>query len=115
MQHKQKDTRTRRQPQPKRERRVPQGVPNDTLVFMSGLAPSVDDAAIMTFLAAYSPKSAHVVRKRNPPHRSKGFAFVDFSSHEMQQKAIQEMFGKDLNGRRISLKSAFSLTSCDPA
>ncbi|WFD35211.1 hypothetical protein MCUN1_002061 [Malassezia cuniculi] len=96
----------RPEPRKQRERRAPEGVPNDTLVFMSGLAPNVDNAAIMSFLAAYEPKSAHVVRMRYFPHRSKGFAFVDFHSHEMQQKAITEMFGKVLNGRNVSLKVA---------
>lgn len=105
------DTPARRPKGPKRERRVPQGVPNDTLVFMSGLAPSVDDATIMEFLAPYAPKSAHVVRMRYRPHRSKGFAFVDFENNEMQQKVIQEMSGKELNGRKVGLKGAFLLTS----
>ena len=105
------DTPARRPKGPKRERRVPQGVPNDTLVFMSGLAPSVDDAKIMEFLAPYAPKSAHVVRMRFRPHRSKGFAFVDFDNNEMQQKVIQEMYGKELNGRKVGLKGAFLLTS----
>lgn len=109
------DTPARRPKGPKRERRVPQGVPNDTLVFMSGLAPSVDDATIMEFLAPYAPKSAHVVRMRFRPHRSKGFAFVDFENNEMQQKVIQEMYGKELNGRKVGLKGAFLLTSCHSA
>lgn len=50
-----------------------------------------------------------MVRKlqaRNEPRKGRGFGFVTLGSEEMQQKAIEDMNGKDVEGREIAVKVA---------
>lgn len=50
-----------------------------------------------------------MVRKlqaRGEPRKGRGFAFVTMASEEMQQKAISEMNGKDIDGRELAVKVA---------
>lgn len=62
--------------------------------------------------AAFEPackvKSAVVVVRKfgQSAGRSKGFAFVDFETHEDQQRALNEFQGSELEGRPMSIKVA---------
>ena len=50
-----------------------------------------------------------MVRKlqaRNEPRKGRGFAFVTLASEELQQKAISEMNGKEIDGRELAVKVA---------
>lgn len=50
-----------------------------------------------------------MVRKlqaRGEPRKGRGFAFVTMPSEELQQKAISEMNGKDIDGRELAVKVA---------
>lgn len=50
-----------------------------------------------------------MVRKlqaRGEPRKGRGFGFVTLSTEEMQQKAISEMNGKEIEGREIAVKVA---------
>ncbi len=61
---------------------------SNTQLFVSNLPPHVDDAALHALFAAFSPVSAHVVRKSNGT--SKGFGFVhvaDAAQHERARAA----------------------------
>lgn len=46
------------------------------------------------------------LQARNEPRKGRGFGFVTLSSEEMQQKAINEMNGKEIEGREIAVKVA---------
>jgi RNA recognition motif-containing protein len=50
-------------------------------------------------------ESATVVEDRDTG-RSRGFGFVEMSSKEEGQKAIEEFNGKDLNGRNLTVNEA---------
>jgi len=66
----------------------------------------------------YSPSSAKIalrpiprfmVKKlmaRNEPRKGRGFGFVTLASEELQQKAVAEMNGKEIEGREIAVKVA---------
>jgi hypothetical protein len=66
----------------------------------------------------YSPTAAKIalrpipkfmVRKlqaRNEPRKGRGFGFVTLSSEELQQKACNEMNGREIEGREIAVKVA---------
>lgn len=66
----------------------------------------------------YSPSSAKIalrpiprfmvkkLQARNEPRKGRGFGFVTLGSEEMQQKAVKEMNGKDVEGREIAVKVA---------
>lgn len=46
------------------------------------------------------------LQARNEPRKGRGFGFVSLESEEMQQKAVEEMNGKDIDGREIAVKVA---------
>jgi RNA recognition motif-containing protein len=43
---------------------------------------------------------------RGEARKGRGFGFVTLVSEEMQQKAVQEMNGKEIEGREIAVKVA---------
>lgn len=43
---------------------------------------------------------------RNEPRKGRGFGFVSLESEEMQQKAVAEMNGREIEGREIAVKVA---------
>jgi len=66
----------------------------------------------------YSPTSAKIalrpiprfmvkkLQARNEPRKGRGFGFVTLGSEELQQKACEEMNGKEIEGREIAVKVA---------
>jgi RNA recognition motif-containing protein len=68
--------------------------------------------------AAYEPSSAKIalrpiprfmikkLQARGEPRKGRGFGFVTLASEEMQQKAVAEMNGKEIEGREIAVKVA---------
>jgi RNA recognition motif-containing protein len=68
--------------------------------------------------AAYEPSSAKIAKRpiprfmvkklaaRNEPRKGRGFGFVTLASEDMQKKAVDEMNGKQIEGREIAVKVA---------
>ena len=46
------------------------------------------------------------LQARNEPRKGRGFGFVSCGSEELQQKAMNEMHGKEVDGREIAVKIA---------
>lgn len=46
------------------------------------------------------------LQARNEPRKGRGFGFVTLESEELQQKAVAEMNGKEIEGREIAVKVA---------
>ena len=46
------------------------------------------------------------LQARNEPRKGRGFGFVSCGSEELQQKAVNEMNGKEVDGREIAVKVA---------
>lgn len=46
------------------------------------------------------------LQARNEPRKGRGFGFVTLASEEMQQKAVNDMNGKEIDGREIAVKVA---------
>ena len=57
------------------------------------------------FAQAGTVESASVVEDRETG-RSRGFGFVEMSSKEEGQRAIEQFNGKDLNGRNLNVNEA---------
>ncbi|BGP16480.1 hypothetical protein JCM10213_007914 [Rhodosporidiobolus nylandii] len=97
-------------PKPRQPRRrgPPAGSESKTLLFVGNLSFSVTNESLAAAFEGCSVKSATVVTRKfgQSAGRSKGFAFVDFSSPEDQKKALEQYQGKDLDGRPLSLKVA---------
>jgi RNA recognition motif-containing protein len=68
--------------------------------------------------ADYQPLSAKIalrpiprfmikkLQARGEPRKGRGFGFVTLASEELQQQAVAEMNGKDIDGREIAVKVA---------
>lgn len=46
------------------------------------------------------------LQARGEQRKGRGFGFVTLASEELQQKAVTEMNGKDIDGREIAVKVA---------
>ena len=46
------------------------------------------------------------LQSRGEPRKGRGFGFVSLGSEELQQKAVSEMNGKEVDGREIAVKVA---------
>jgi RNA recognition motif-containing protein len=46
------------------------------------------------------------LKARGEARKGRGFGFVTLASEEMQQKAVTEMNGKEIEGREIAVKVA---------
>ncbi len=75
-------------------------------LFVGSLAYATTDDGLNEFFASIGPvKSARVITDRDSG-RSKGFGFVEFENDEDNQKAIDQLDGKELDGRTISVNLA---------
>ena len=77
-----------------------------TKLFVGSLAYSVTDDELEQFFAATGKvTSAKVIIDRDT-NRSKGFGFVEMESDDEAKAAIQQLDGKELNGRAIAVNEA---------
>lgn len=98
-----------KKPKQPREKKVNENrEESKTTLFVANLPFSLDDAAFGKFITDLTLKfkTAHVVTKRNG--RSKGYGFVEFDTHEDQQKALQAIDKKEVEGRPLSVKVALT-------
>jgi len=75
-------------------------------LYVGGLSyNTTEDTLKETFAQAGTVESATVIVDKMSG-RSKGFGFVEFSSDEEAQKAIEMFNGKELDGRTITVNEA---------
>lgn len=75
-------------------------------LFVGSLAWSATDDDLANFFgSAGTVVSAKVIVDRDT-NRSKGFGFVEMSSDEEAKQAIDQLNGKDLNGRPVAVSEA---------
>ena len=75
-------------------------------LYVGGLSYDTSDASLKeTFAEAGTVESATVITDRMSG-RSKGFGFVEMSSDEEANKAIEMFNGKELDGRTITVNEA---------
>ena len=119
-----------------RQRGPPEdGIPSTTKVMVANLPYEMSEEKVRDFLfnlvaytndlrqlkelfAAYSPTAAKIalrpiprymiakLKARNEPRKGRGFGFVSLGSEELQNKAVAEMHGKQIDGREIAVKVA---------
>ena len=68
-----------------------------------------DDYKPVSAKIALRPIPRFMIKKlqaRNEPRKGRGFGFVTLESEELQQKAVNEMNGKQIEGREIAVKVA---------
>ncbi|KAH8802707.1 hypothetical protein F5884DRAFT_480050 [Xylogone sp. PMI_703] len=116
---KKKSAKTPAQPRERRERGPPaDGIPSKTKVMVANLPYDLSEEKLKELFAAYEPSSAKIalrpiprfmvkkLQARNEPRKGRGFGFVTLASEELQQKAVAEMNGKEIEGREIAVKVA---------
>lgn len=75
-------------------------------LFIGSLAYATNDDSLKAFFEQVGPiASARVITDRDSG-RSKGFGFVQFENDADNQKAIDQLDGKELDGRTISVSLA---------
>lgn len=75
-------------------------------LYVGNLPYSTNDASLQqTFSAAGTVASATVIVDKMTG-RSKGFGFVEMSSDDEAQKAIEMFNGKDMDGRNLTVNEA---------
>lgn len=83
-------------------------------LYVGGLAWATTDETLKeAFSAAGKVESATVIMDR-ASGRSKGFGFVEMSTEEEAQKAIEMMNGKELDGRNITVNEARPMEARPP-
>jgi len=72
-------------------------------LFIGSLAYATTDDTLKAFFEQIGEvESARVITDRDSG-RSKGFGFVEFKNEEDNQKAVDQLDGKELDGRAISV------------
>ncbi|CEJ60138.1 Putative RNP domain protein [Penicillium brasilianum] len=108
-----------RAPRPQKQRGPPEdGIPSKTKVMVANLPYDLTEDKLKDIFADYSPVSAKValrpiprfmikkLQARNERRKTRGFGFVNLASEELQAKAVNEMNGKEIDGRTIAVKVA---------
>jgi RNA recognition motif-containing protein len=75
-------------------------------LYVGNLAYSVTDEQLGQMFAQFGQVSSAVVIKFKDTGRSKGFGFVEFDKDEEADKAVEEMNGKENDGRNLVVNEA---------
>ncbi|KAI1302505.1 hypothetical protein F5Y03DRAFT_385494 [Xylaria venustula] len=106
-------------PRERRERGPPaDGIPSKNKVMVANLPYDLTEETLKDLFKAYEPSSAKIalrpiprfmikkLQARGEARKGRGFGFVTLASEELQQKAVAEMNGKEIEGREIAVKVA---------
>ncbi|KAJ5908385.1 Nucleotide-binding alpha-beta plait [Penicillium taxi] len=104
---------------PQKQRGPPEdGIPSKTKVMVANLPYDLTEDKLKEIFAEYNPVSAKValrpiprfmikkLQARNERRKTRGFGFVSMATEELQAKAVNEMNGKEIEGRTIAVKVA---------
>ena len=79
---------------------------NSNKLYVGGLPYSVNDDQLRDIFVAHGTVESATVIMDRMSGRSKGFGFVEMSSQEEAQAAIDKLNGTDLGGRNITVNEA---------
>ncbi|KAL7962922.1 hypothetical protein V8C34DRAFT_268709 [Trichoderma compactum] len=114
------DKKNQNRPQRERRERGPpaDGIPSKTKVMVANLPYDLTEEKLLELFKDYEPSSAKIalrpiprfmikkLQARGEARKGRGFGFVTLASEELQQKAVAEMNGKEIEGREIAVKVA---------
>lgn len=75
-------------------------------LFVGSLAYATTDESLVEFFDQIGEVERAMVAKERETNRSRGFGFVTFADEANNQKAIDELNGKELDGRAITVNEA---------
>ncbi len=79
---------------------------NSKKLYVGGLPYSVTEGTLQEIFAAHGTVESATVITDRMTGQSKGFGFVEMSSQEEAQAAIDKLNGTDLEGRNITVNEA---------
>ncbi len=79
---------------------------NGKKLYVGGLPYSVTEGTLQEIFAAHGTVESATVIMDRMTSRSKGFGFVEMSSQEEAQAAMDKLNGTDLEGRNITVNEA---------
>ncbi len=77
-----------------------------TKLFVGSLAWATTDDSLKDFFAAVGTVVSATVIMDRETNRSKGFGFVEMSSEEEAKAAVDQLNGKELDGRAVVVSEA---------
>ncbi len=77
-----------------------------TKLFVGSLSWGVNDDQLRDFFAQVGTVVSATVIMDRDSGRSKGFGFVEMSSDDEAKKAVEELNGKELDGRTVTVSEA---------
>lgn len=75
-------------------------------LYVGNLPWSVDDNKLAELFSKYTSLTSAAVLKDRETNRSRGFGFVEMSDDEEAKKAIEEINGMDIDGRKLVVNEA---------
>jgi len=75
-------------------------------LYVGSLSYNTTDDSLKNFFSEVGNVESATVIKDNVSGRSKGFGFVEMASEEEAKKAIEDLKGKELDGRAIVVDEA---------
>jgi cold-inducible RNA-binding protein len=83
-------------------------------LFVGSLAWTTDDESLKQFFGQFGEVTkCEVVKERDNPSRSRGFAFVEFEDDAAADEAIAKGNEAELDGRKITVSEARSKSDSD--
>ncbi len=83
-------------------------------LYVGSLSYSTTDDGLKNFFAGAGQVDSATVIMDKRTGRSKGFGFVEMSSDEEADKAIEQFNGKELDGRKLIVNEARPMTDHPP-
>ncbi|KAH7820101.1 putative RNA-binding region RNP-1 domain-containing protein [Monocercomonoides exilis] len=93
-----------RAPRAPRAPRDPNAPASKTRVYVTSLPYKLTEEELAKVFEGYAVKEALIVRDRYGS--SRGYGFVEFASHQDQEKALKEKSSFELSGRTVTLQAA---------
>lgn len=81
-----------------------------TKLYVGGLPYTTTQDALQAYFAQAGTVSTATIIMDKMTNRSKGFGFVEMSTEEEAQKAIEMFNGKDFEGRNLTVNEARPMT-----
>jgi RNA recognition motif-containing protein len=75
-------------------------------IYVGNIAFSMTEDDLRQAFEAYGEVSRATILKDKMTNRSRGFGFVEMPNQEEGQKAVQELNGKEMNGRALNVSEA---------
>jgi len=85
----------------RKERNMSNGAKKFTNIYVNNLAENVDDEKLKEMFKNYGVIKSALVMKDDSSSKSKGFAFINFENADDAQRAVEELNGKEFEGKTV--------------